>query len=161
MTQFTLRYLFTTEKQNICSQRCRMLIAASFVTASLAAQMAKNLPVMQETQVRSLGREDPLEKGLATLASFLVWKIPWTEEPGELQSTGSQRVGHEWLTQTQKNKDLSTGEQLNNSTSIQQNTAWQQKNQLLLPAIWTNLKERKRGQAEKGYSVCDSFHMWF
>ena len=49
---------------------------------------------MQETQVRSLGREDPLEKEMTTLSSILAWKVPWTEEPGGLQSTGSQRVGH-------------------------------------------------------------------
>ena len=62
--------------------------------ASLVAQMVKHLPTMQETQVRSLGREDPLEKEMATHSSTLVWKIPWTEEPGRLQSMGSQRVGH-------------------------------------------------------------------
>ena len=58
--------------------------------ASLAAQMVKNLPVMQETQVRSLGREDPLEKGMATHSSILAWRISWTEEPVRLQSVGSQ-----------------------------------------------------------------------
>ena len=63
--------------------------------ASLVAQMVKHLPTMQETQVRSLGREDPLEKEMATHSSTLVWKIPWTEEPGGLQSMGSQRVGHD------------------------------------------------------------------
>ena len=56
--------------------------------------MVKNLPAMQETQVRSLGWEDPLEKGMATHSSILAWRIPWTEEPGGLQSMGSQRVGH-------------------------------------------------------------------
>ena len=54
------------------------------------AQTRKNLPTVQETQVRSLGREDPLEKGMATHPSILAWRIPWTEEPGELQSMGSQ-----------------------------------------------------------------------
>ena len=53
---------------------------------------------MQETQVRSLGWEDPLEKEMATHSNTLAWKIPWTEEPGGLQSTGSQRVGHDWAT---------------------------------------------------------------
>ena len=59
--------------------------------------MVKNLPAVQEiqeTQVRSLGREDPLEKGMATHFSILAWRIPWTEEPGGLQSIGSQRVRH-------------------------------------------------------------------
>ena len=60
--------------------------------------MVKKLPVMQETQetwVQSLGWEDPLEKEMATHSSILAWKIPWTEEPGGLQSIGSQRVGHD------------------------------------------------------------------
>ena len=62
--------------------------------ASLVAQMVKNLPKVQETRVQSLAREDPLEKGMATHSSILAWRIPWTEEPGGLQSMGSQRVGH-------------------------------------------------------------------
>ena len=65
-----------------------------FVSASLVAQRLKHLPAMQETWVRSLGREDPLEKEMATHSSFLAWRIPWTEEPGGLQSMGSQRVRH-------------------------------------------------------------------
>ena len=63
--------------------------------SSLVAQRLKHLPAMRETWVRSLGREDPLEKEMATHASILAWRIPWTEEPGGLQSTGSQRVGHD------------------------------------------------------------------
>ena len=62
--------------------------------ASLVAQMVKNLPAMWETQVRSLGWEDPLEMGMATHSSILTWKIPWTEEPGGVRSIGSERVGH-------------------------------------------------------------------
>jgi len=57
--------------------------------------MVKNLPAMQESLVRSLGQEDPLQKGMATHSSILSWKIPWTEGPDELQSMGSQRVGHD------------------------------------------------------------------
>ena len=56
--------------------------------------MVKHLPKMQETQVQSLGQEDPLEKEMATHFSTLAWKIPWMEEPGRLQSMGLQRVGH-------------------------------------------------------------------
>ena len=56
------------------------------------------LPAMRETQLWSLGREDPLEKEMATHSSILAWKIPWTEKPGRLQSMGSQRVGHDWVT---------------------------------------------------------------
>ena len=63
-------------------------------------QMVKNLPAMQETWVRSLGQEDPLEKGKATHSSILAWRIPWTEEPGGLQSVGSQRFRHDWTTNT-------------------------------------------------------------
>ena len=62
--------------------------------------MVKNLPAMPETWVRSLGRVDPLERAIATHSSILAWSIPWTEEPGGLQSTGSQRVGHDWVTKT-------------------------------------------------------------
>ena len=61
--------------------------------ASLLAQSVKNLPAMQETQVQSLGWEDPLEKEMTTHSSILAWKIPWTEEPCGLQSMGLQRVG--------------------------------------------------------------------
>ena len=57
--------------------------------------MVKNLLAMQDTRVRSLGRKDPLEKGMATHSSILAWEIPWTEEPGGLWSIGSQRVGHD------------------------------------------------------------------
>ena len=59
------------------------------------AQTVKNLPAVQETSVRFLGQEDPLEEGMATHSNILAWRIPWTEEPGRLQSTGSHRVGHD------------------------------------------------------------------
>ena len=62
---------------------------------SLVDQMVKRLPAMWETWVRSLGGEDLLEKDMAPHSSILAWKIPWTEEPGGLQSTGLQRVGHD------------------------------------------------------------------
>ena len=62
--------------------------------------MVKNLPAIQETQVRSLGQEDPLEKEMATHSSILAWKIPWVEELGGLQSMGSQRIEHDWATNT-------------------------------------------------------------
>ena len=67
----------------------------SLPRASLIAQLVKNLPAMQETWVRSLGQEDPLEKEMANYSSILAWKIPWTEEPGGLQSMGSRRVRHD------------------------------------------------------------------
>ena len=63
--------------------------------AFLVAQMVKNPPPMQETRVQSLGQKDPLEKRMATHSSILAWRIPWTEEPGELQFMGLQRVGHD------------------------------------------------------------------
>ena len=59
------------------------------------AQIIERLPAMQETQVRSLGQDNPLEKEMATHSSILAWKIPWSEEPDRLQSMGSQRVGHD------------------------------------------------------------------
>ena len=71
------------------------VIGIVFSSASLVAQRLKRLTPMQETWVRSLGQEDPLEKEMATHSSILAWRISWTEEPGRLQSTGSQRVGHD------------------------------------------------------------------
>ena len=62
--------------------------------------MAKNPPAMQDTEVQSLGWEDPLEKGMATHSSILAWRIPWTEEPGGLQAMGLQRVRHDCATNT-------------------------------------------------------------
>ena len=70
----------------------------SMQRASLVAQSLKRLPVLRETRVRSLGWEDPLEKEMATHSSTLAWKISWMEEPGRLQSMGSQRVRHNWAT---------------------------------------------------------------
>ena len=67
-------------------------MVTNLIGASLVAQMVKNLPVMQKTQVRSLGWADPLEKGMATQSSMLAWRILWTDEPGGLQSMGSYRA---------------------------------------------------------------------
>ena len=64
------------------------------VVASLVAQRLKHQPALWDTWVQSLGQEDPMEKEMATHSSILAWRIPWTEEPGRLQSMGSQRVGH-------------------------------------------------------------------
>ena len=64
-------------------------------TDTLVAQRLKHLPAMRDTRVQSLGGEDPLEKEMATHSSTLAWRIPWREEPGRLQSMGSQRVGHD------------------------------------------------------------------
>ena len=63
--------------------------------ASRVAQMVKNLPAVWETWVQSLGWEDPVEEGMDTYSSILAWRIPWTEEPGRLQSMELQRVGHD------------------------------------------------------------------
>ena len=65
---------------------------------SLVTQMVKNLPAMRETQVWSLGQEDPLQKGMTAHSTILAWRIPWTEKSGRLQSMGMQRVGHDWAT---------------------------------------------------------------
>ena len=77
-----------------CIDSLIFLCTYTFQRTSLVAQKVKRLPAMQETWVRSLGREDPLEKEMATHSSTLAWKIPWTEEPGRLQSMELQRVGH-------------------------------------------------------------------
>ena len=73
------------------------LICGLLHGASLVAQMVKNPSAMQESWVQSLVWEDPLEKGIATHSSILAWRIPWTWEPGGLQSMGLQRVGHNWV----------------------------------------------------------------
>ena len=72
-----------------------MLFKSFLEWASLMAQMVKNPPAVWETWVPSLGQEGPLEKEMTTHSSILAWRIPWTEEPGGLQSMGSQRVGHD------------------------------------------------------------------
>ena len=76
--------------------------------ASLKAQMVMNLPAMHKTWVWSLGWEDPLGKGIATHSSILAWRIPWREEPGGLQSMGSQRVWYNWMPNTKEQKDSGT-----------------------------------------------------
>ena len=97
-------HLSLNRKQNNSDQRLRNIINFTFefghmfLCASLVAQRLKYLPAMQETWVWSLIWEDPLEKEMATHSSILAWRIPWTEEPGGLQSTGSRRVGHDWAT---------------------------------------------------------------
>ena len=75
------------------SRRFRLEVFLTTARTSLMAQRVKPLSAMQGSRVRSLGWEDPLEKEMATHSSTLAWKIPWTEEPGRLQSIGSQRVG--------------------------------------------------------------------
>ena len=77
------------------------------------AQVVKNLPAIQKTQVRSLGWEDPLEKGMTIHSSILAWGSPWTDEPGELQPTGSQRVPQDSMTNTR----ISTQTQFNTTTT--------------------------------------------
>ena len=67
----------------------------SIIVGFSGGSVVKNLPAMKETWVQPLGQEDPLEKGMATHPSILAWRIPWTEEPGRLQSMGSQRVRHD------------------------------------------------------------------
>ena len=68
--------------------------------AQIITQVVKNMPAMQKTWVRSLAQNDPLEKGMATYFSILIWRIPWIVEPGELQSMGSQRLRYDWVTKT-------------------------------------------------------------
>ena len=72
-----------------------MAFTTRYPGTSLVAQMVKHLPTMRETQVQSLGQEDPLEKEMVTHSSILAWRIPWMEKPGRLQSMGLQRVRHD------------------------------------------------------------------
>ena len=86
----------STSAQSFCVVQGK--VSTSFIDnmrASLVAQMVKNLPVMWETQIRSLHWEDPLEKEMANHANILAWRISWTEEPGGLESMGFHRVGHD------------------------------------------------------------------
>ena len=78
-------------KSHLVKKKSRSIVEQGFPGGSVV----KNLSAVQETWVQSLGREDPLEKGTATYSSILAWKIPWTEQPGELQSMGSQRMRHD------------------------------------------------------------------
>ena len=86
-------YLHIDECKDLC---IRIFIVLSFsAVVFLVAQTVKRLPATQETWVQSLGQEDPLEKGMAIHSSILAWRIPWTEEPGELQSMRSKRLGQD------------------------------------------------------------------
>ena len=95
----TCIWMYTCEWVCMCIHLCACMYT---YWASLVAQRLKRLPPTRETWVRSLGQEDPLEKEMATHSSTLTWRILWTEEPGGLQSTGSQRVGHNWVTKQQQ-----------------------------------------------------------
>ena len=83
--------IFTNKQANI-GNTCTVIRRWLRLKASLVAQTVKRLPAMRETQVQTLGGEDPLEKEMAPHSSTIAWRIPWTEEPGELQSMGLQRV---------------------------------------------------------------------
>ena len=93
-----LQEVFPNQELNPGLLHCRKILyplSQVGLGASLVAQRLKRLPALRETWVQSLDREDPLEKEMATHSSTLAWRIPWTEEPGGLQSMGSQRVGHD------------------------------------------------------------------
>ena len=92
-------YLFLQDF-SLVSYNLYFIITSPVSWASIVAQTVKYLPAIQETWVWSLGWEDPLEKEMATHLSILAWRIPWTEEPGGLQSMGLQRAGHDWATNT-------------------------------------------------------------
>ena len=85
----------STVKQVLCREKSRITQISIIMGAFLGTQMVKNLSPMQETQVQSLGLEDPLEEEIATHDSILTWRIPWTEETVRLQSMESLRVGHD------------------------------------------------------------------
>ena len=78
-----------------CEDGVRVTLVAAFLLGFSGGSESKTLPTMQDPWVRSLGWEDPLEKGMATHSSILAWRIPWTEEPVRLQTMGSKRVGHD------------------------------------------------------------------
>ena len=88
-----IRQVFPSGK----GESCDLKVHRSVARLPRVAQWAKNLPVTQEMQVWFLDQEDPLEEGMATHSSILAWRIPWTEEPGGLESMGSQRIWHDWI----------------------------------------------------------------
>ena len=90
-----LEHLPLSTLQSPLTAASSLFSAVSSLWAFLVAQMVKRLPTMRETLVQSLGQKDPLKKEMTTHSSILAWKIPWTEEPGRLQSLGSQRIGHD------------------------------------------------------------------
>ena len=100
LCSFSVPRIFSICNYYSFNYTCIYLILCLLLQASLVAQMLKDMPAAQETWVWSLGWEDPLGKEMATCFSILAWRIPWTEEPGGLQSMGSQRVEHDWMTNT-------------------------------------------------------------
>ena len=91
-----LEIIILSEVSQTEKNKYHMIFFTCIIWASLVAQRLKHLPAMWETWVQPLHQEDPLEKEMATRSSIFAWRIPWTEEPGRLQFTGSQRVGHDW-----------------------------------------------------------------
>ena len=89
-----IRQLLSPRKMKDCIRKRLVLVDLDILTF-LMVQNVKSLPAMQETWVQFLGWKDPLEKEIATHSSILAWRIPWTEEPGGLQSMGLQRIGHD------------------------------------------------------------------
>ena len=103
--ELAIKYILLKTKvinsQNITYSLCFTIIYVSeHLGVSLVAQIVKNLSIVQQTRVWSLGQGDPLEKGMETPCSILAWRIPWTEQPGRLQFMGSQRVRYNWVTNT-------------------------------------------------------------
>ena len=95
LTKVLSTYFYLLSLKLDCQQGEDRNQSCNLLRVSLIAQMVKSLLAVQETRVRSLGREDPLEKGTVTHSNILAWRIPWIEEPGKLWSMGSQRVRHD------------------------------------------------------------------
>ena len=114
--------LIETSTGAVLAHRSQFANPYSISWASLVVQTVKNLPATWETQAQNLSWQDPLEKGMATHSSILAWRIPWTEEPGGLQSMGSQRVRHDWATNlytysTSCGRENTSNTKYSNSTS--------------------------------------------
>ena len=115
--------------------------------ASLVTQRVKSLPAMQETWIRSLSREDPMEKEMDTLSSIFIWRIPWTREPGRLQSMELQRVRQDWATnytdshkhthkQPLRAAKISSLSPTSGFTTCSINTDWKRRKGKCLPELW-------------------------
>ena len=107
--------------------------------------MDKNLPAVQETWVRSLGQEDPLEKGSTTHSSILAWRIPWMEETGRLKSMGSQRVRHDWVTSAHRLSRTQSNYVQHSNKKGKMNSNLKKKNNL-----WLNILESWRRAGTSG-----------
>ena len=124
---------------------------------ALVAQRLKRLPAMWESWVQSLGWEDPLEKEMAIHSCFLAWRIPWTEEPGGLQSTRSQRVGHDWATSLSLSRGIRVPiSQGSEESWVNKGEIWNSDSDLALPLTGFALRWQLLSRFHQPYQLCST-----